>query len=335
MTERFRSRESGSSAAVAQAVAQWLAALRTRTPLATISTVEEGLCVTEVENCRLRTAYLRDEMFFACEFDDAHESWQCMLVCDASSRLRGGWRRIRGAQGLAPAEWHALVSGLALDADGVAGELPDFLAFAAIAAHPGLTLRREPRIEATVEDDASHWRHIAKQQAPLLRAQRLALRQRKPQSVEPAPTSHAPATLADLDAWAAARADQIVILPRAIAEAKRSHYTDVARVYDVLEMLAELYAATKKGTAERDALKQRCNELGLSIGRSVDPSRAGQAREEYFVTYKGRKRFLESHVGRGTSREPRFTLRIYFFYDEDDEVVVVGFLPTHLSNSMT
>jgi hypothetical protein len=283
----------------------------------------------------LRTAYVPGKKFFACEFDGFDEAWQCALVCDSSDCLRGGWRRLRGPGGEAPIEWRALTSGLDLQPELSETDLPDFMAFAAIAAHPAITLRREIGTVAAIDHEESHWRQIAKQQAPLLRAQLHALRQRRARSDAAEAQASTPASLSELEAWAAGRADQIVILPRAIAEAKRSSYLDVTLVYNALEMLAELYTATKNGVAERDALKRRCNELGLSIGRSVDASRAGQAREEYFVTYKGRRRFLESHVGRGTSRDPRYTLRIYFFYDEEDEVVVVGFLPTHLSNSLT
>lgn len=323
--------------AFVEAIERWLRAARSRRCLYGLKAPRPGLAVLDSgSGARLRTAFVPEECFFACEYDDCDENWELMLVRDATDQLHTGWRRRRGPNSAAsPAEWEAMTSRLRLG-PAVDAAIPDFLTLSALAVNAGVVVRvQSPRPGGADLGDA-HWRQIAKQQAPLLRAQRLALRQRPGDASLPGPPSApAPTTLGELEQWAAARADQIVVLPRAIAAAKRSQPEAVGLVYDALEMLAELYPATKKGSVPRDALKRRCVELGLSIGRSIDAGRAGQAGDDYFVTYKGRRRFLESHLGRGNSRDSRFILRIYFFYDEEDEVVVVGWLPTHLSNSMT
>jgi hypothetical protein len=44
---------------------------------------------------------------------------------------------------------------------------------------------------------------------------------------------------------------------------------------------------------------------------------------------------LDVHLKKGTSRESRHCLRIYFFWDEDSDQVVVGHLPDHLTNDLT
>lgn len=100
-------------------------------------------------------------------------------------------------------------------------------------------------------------------------------------------------------------------------------------------MLAETYRKVKLSEMDRSALKDECERLGVSIGGSVHPSRAGEAGGEYHVTFEGRKRFLDQHIGKGSSRDARFCLRVYFFWSEESKRAVVGWLPSHLSNSMT
>lgn len=334
--ERFVVRTKDPNRSFEIAVRQWRVAMCERPGWAGLEPLPNGLHVTNVGAGRLRSAVLAEDGLFAVEFDDERESWQLVLAQDASGAIRAGWERRRGPGLASPPEWAAMVRGLELELDPLGHRaLPDFLGFAAIAAAPGLTIRQVGASRASYEDGADHWKSIAKRQAPLLRAQRHALKHRRHDESQRTQDVALPGSFAELEEWVAARADQLVVLPRAVAEAKGSTFKDVGLVFQALEMLADVYVATKKGEVQRDSLKRRCRELGLSIGRSVDPSRAGSEGDEYFVTYKGRRRFLESHIGRGTSRDPRYTMRIYFFYDEEDQIVVVGWLPSHLSNSLT
>jgi hypothetical protein len=44
---------------------------------------------------------------------------------------------------------------------------------------------------------------------------------------------------------------------------------------------------------------------------------------------------LEFHLKKGSDRDERFSLRIYFFWDGDSKRVVVGSLPGHLDTRST
>lgn len=140
-------------------------------------------------------------------------------------------------------------------------------------------------------------------------------------------------SIADLAGWAAENSDRIIVLGRAVNAAKKSEYQDAPTLYAALEVLASTYPAVKAGSKPRECLKDELLALGIEIGGSVDPGRAGQAGEEYFVRWRGRRRFLDQHLKKGANRDPRFTLRIYFTWDDDMEKVIVGWLPSHLSNS--
>ena len=62
---------------------------------------------------------------------------------------------------------------------------------------------------------------------------------------------------------------------------------------------------------------------------------AGQEGNEYYVAYQGRRILMARHLKKGNSRDERYCLRIYFFWDDEDEQVVVGSLPGHLDTRNT
>jgi hypothetical protein len=68
--------------------------------------------------------------------------------------------------------------------------------------------------------------------------------------------------------------------------------------------------------------------LGLDESRSVTEY---GATSEYYVDYQGTRTFLERHLKRGNARDERRCLRIYFFWDKREQVVVVGHMPDHLT----
>ena len=55
----------------------------------------------------------------------------------------------------------------------------------------------------------------------------------------------------------------------------------------------------------------------------------------YFIRLGGRRRFLDQHLGKGSARDPRYCMRIYFCWDEDTNRVVIGHMPSHLPTSYT
>ena len=122
-------------------------------------------------------------------------------------------------------------------------------------------------------------------------------------------------------------------MPRAIAATKRSTFEQPALLFECLELLATEYTQVKTGKADRFAFKNKAESLGLDFGGSVEPSVAGEMGDLYFVRWHGRRQFLDQHLCKGNARDPRFCMRIYFFYDEDTQKVIVGHMPSHLPTS--
>ena len=56
------------------------------------------------------------------------------------------------------------------------------------------------------------------------------------------------------------------------------------------------------------------------------------AADLYSVQYGGARRSLDRHLKGSDSRDRRYGFRLYFFWDDESQIVVVGWLPSHLDN---
>lgn len=119
---------------------------------------------------------------------------------------------------------------------------------------------------------------------------------------------------------------------RAFRALKSAQYEDVNLVCHLLELLAVPYVNAKRGEeGEWAKFNNGLTDKGVDLSRSISESRAGEQGKEYFVRVRDRDTLLEWHLKRGTSRSEQRDLRIYFFWDEEDGEVVVGWLPSHLA----
>jgi hypothetical protein len=125
---------------------------------------------------------------------------------------------------------------------------------------------------------------------------------------------------------------RVVLLPRALRELKQSEYERPSDIYNGLLLLANEFWRMKAGQLDYDAFGQRLAELRMEYGGSIDPRNAN---DSYYVNYRGKRQFMEMALKMGNSREARYCMRIYTFWDNELRVSVVGSLPRHLDNSMS
>jgi hypothetical protein len=148
---------------------------------------------------------------------------------------------------------------------------------------------------------------------------------------ESRPAIQYPTTFESIDDWVLNNfPGRLVLLNRAARAARKSPFNDPCLVYKCLERLAKQYVDARRNGGNVDNLFA---DLGVHIERTGDPEHLKQWKNEYFVSQRGKSIFLEWHLKRGSDKNDITTMRIYFFYDEDDEQVVVGYLPGHLTNS--
>lgn len=306
-----------------------------------VALASDGIETTEVRAGTLRTAVAERDGFFAAEFvgANAEGSWEAFRIQGPDGSIRVGWKIRASDPEARPPLWEALTLDLDVGEQVAPRSEPHFLSLVAAMAstRPPSVATADLELREDLALELAHYREVATRQAQEIRQLRLQLaaaQDGKPPGeavIVPTPAL----TLDQLQSWADRHSDRIVILPRALAEARKSTYENPERVYAAFDFLAHSYPDLKCGGADWAKLKLRAAQIGIFVGGSVDPSRAGMQGEEYFVRYGGRSRFLDQHVGAGTSRDSRYAFRIYFFWDNDSQRVVVGHALSHLSNRFT
>ena len=146
-----------------------------------------------------------------------------------------------------------------------------------------------------------------------------------------------PEDLDGMQEWAETNlAGRLVIAPRAARAASQSEHQEVEKIFESLYLLATSYWRMKVGGGEGKAffddaiaaLRVRVSPTGTAVD-------SRKHEDEYSVIWEGRKYKLDMHLAGSDSRDIRRGLRIYFTWDEEQQLVVVGHLPTHLTNEMT
>lgn len=174
--------------------------------------------------------------------------------------------------------------------------------------------------------------HAAKQQAyeRLLQVRALEKRLKETET----PSTPIPDTLENFEEWCKEHLGSSVSLSnRAYQGVRKSEYHDPSFIYKSLMLLRDFYVPMRRFASQelRDAYVEELQRMKLEesfTGECVKD-------DEYTVQYGGRKRPLDKHLKGASARDRRYQFRLYFLWDEDDEVVVVGWLPSHLDNRMS
>ncbi len=218
---------------------------------------------------------------------------------------------------------------------------PAFAELVAAGCNPSgvTTVRDDAALVARLEADVAYWKHLAVSLSKTALTRESTYTPPPPADAPPAASGSAPVArkwgLKDIAEYAEANAHRITILQRAVSATKRSSFENPDLLYTCLELLASEYTEVKTGKADRNAFKVKAEALGIDFGGSVDPSVAGELGDLYFIRLGGRRRFLDQHLGKGSARDPRYCMRIYFCWDEDTNRVVIGHMPSHLPTSYT
>lgn len=149
-----------------------------------------------------------------------------------------------------------------------------------------------------------------------------------------------PESLEELEDWQPNVAGQLWIAPKAISAASKSEFRQPPLVYESLLLLANEYRQMRihGGDEYRLAYEQGLQRLKLNQARSISESRVGEQGDEYYVNHPfqpNKKVVLDEHLRRGNDRDQRHTLRIYFAWEQQEQVVIVGWLPGHLTTRQT
>ncbi|MCH3999399.1 MAG: hypothetical protein LKF15_02820 [Lachnospiraceae bacterium] len=125
---------------------------------------------------------------------------------------------------------------------------------------------------------------------------------------------------------------RMVLNSRAYRSLKDAEFEDVHLVYQSLKLLGDEYCRMRAGTLTRNQFDEKCQELGVTESGCIADSRAGELGDIYFIPdYHGRRVKIDRHIKNGSAatRDPKRCMRIYFFWDDDMQQVVICYLPQH------
>ena len=130
----------------------------------------------------------------------------------------------------------------------------------------------------------------------------------------------------------------VTLHPRAFQAVKKSKYEDVGLIYEALILLRDFYVPMKRegGKERKDSFDDKCRKLGIKEDPTFSGTRWGEQGDTYIVRYGAQRCLLERHLKKGNehNNEQR-CFRLYFFWQEEEQMVVVGWLPSHLATRIT
>lgn len=204
-----------------------------------------------------------------------------------------------------------------------------------------MDLNAAGRSAVELQEELDSLRELVAEQSDTLRILRSEVRRLQaerassPLAQGELPAPAIPDSLRELAAWAAEHENDITILPRALSAARKARFEDIGAVYQALEILAGPYREMRMGLRNKSEVDGLLAAGGFRLSGSTGACVAGEQGDQYFVRWQGRRQFLGMHLAKGGGRDERYCLRIYFFWDDALERVIVGSLPHHLENSLS
>ena len=108
------------------------------------------------------------------------------------------------------------------------------------------------------------------------------------------------------------------------------------KIWNALEWLATTYYEARTGKTQNSDLDASCRlASGMWYKTSQHETTITNYRKSYTTKVDGRTIWLQEHIGKGTSFDPRRTIRIGFDWDRDLRQVVIGYIGQHQRTSST
>ena len=124
--------------------------------------------------------------------------------------------------------------------------------------------------------------------------------------------------------------DELLIALNSQSEVENNPFIRPDEIRRALTWLVQGYRGSRIGelkiTDYNLSVKEAC---GWTYKASQSDSTMGKHREEYRTRVGGRTHVLREHIGKGTSKDPRHTIRIAFDFDRRTRKVIVGYIGVH------
>jgi hypothetical protein len=128
--------------------------------------------------------------------------------------------------------------------------------------------------------------------------------------------------------------DKLILTNHAKKTLNHSPFEDVARVWEIITLLASTFHATFTNELRMQDAIAELQELGGRYAGNQSEITAGK-NSGYERIYNGKKYMLKKHIGIGTTRDPRYCFRIYFEWEQEENKIVILHAGEHLDTQST
>lgn len=205
--------------------------------------------------------------------------------------------------------------------------------------------KREAEENLVLLGEAEKERDEARAEAQRVKSEKFYLQQyierlaNKLREAGASPAPDIPESLDEFADWCGKNLWGVRLHTRALRGVDKSKYEDVELIYQSLLLLRDFYVPMKRegagGIERKEAFEEKCRELGIEEGPSISETGRGEQGDKYIVEHNGSRRSLGRHFKKGNAHDERQCFRLYFFWEEEDQEVVVGWLPSHLPTRHT
>ncbi len=123
---------------------------------------------------------------------------------------------------------------------------------------------------------------------------------------------------------------ELVFAPNSESSVEENPFTHPQRVWEAFRWLATTYYASKMGrlrvTDFDQSIKEAC---GWWYKGDQGETTLSRYEKSYTTRVDGRRHWLAEHIGKGTSFDARYTIRIAFVWDRERRQVVIGYIGRH------
>ncbi len=131
-------------------------------------------------------------------------------------------------------------------------------------------------------------------------------------------------------------ADELQIEPNSKSEIEENPYEKPREVWSALEWLATTYYRSKVGEINvprfNPSILKAC---GWRYEGNQSQKTMDKYRSWYTTSLDGKVYWLRNHIGKGSNKDARYTIRIAFDWDKDRQVVVIGYIGQHQQTNAT
>ncbi|MYH61554.1 MAG: hypothetical protein F4148_07245 [Caldilineaceae bacterium SB0675_bin_29] len=131
-------------------------------------------------------------------------------------------------------------------------------------------------------------------------------------------------------------AGELHFQPNSKSEIDDNPYEKPTNVLAALEWLATTFYRSKMGEVKvHDFDKSIKKVCGWRYKRGQSKQTMHKYKPWYTTSFEGRTYWLERHVGTGSNKDSRYTIRIAFDWDKARRIVVIGYIGQHQQTDAT